>query len=128
MKIVKGTVLRFGVKDSAGEMIDGPGMEVPDDVPVFMEFDREKPVGRAKLYKSEDKVDADITLNPIHTIVEDLGKILSSGGKVYPAVGGYVTGRKGDMVTNSRITSIGLSTSGNADPGIEPLKVDTEKK
>ena len=105
MKKYTATVLiADGVSDGQSETYHIDGVMLRDIVPVNLNFDPLKPLGRAHLRKEGDRVVADLELDAEPP--EDMR---------VPAMGGL--GSAG-LIT---ITSVGLSDN-NVDPRIEPIE------
>jgi hypothetical protein len=118
-----GVLLRLdGVPDQGGEIFDeNTAIELPShNVPVTLEFHGQPEfwLGNARLYFESDNLKYDMQLDDTRLPKHALEILI-------PCVGGFVKGRNGKNITHASITSIGLTSVGNADARIKRLKDQT---
>lgn len=99
------------IPDSQGEIFDSNGLEVPKEVPLYLNFNYDKPIGHAILEKREDGVYAQINTS---TFIKGL----------YPAIGGKLSERDGNTLLKVKITMLGVCNSPNSDKRILPLETE----
>lgn len=109
--VYKGIIVEQGKINSHGDIIDVNGLSVPNlssAVPVLTNFDSNSYVGEAKIYKDKDILKADLNLNM------DL--------EGWPAIGGQVLKKKGNVIEEFKITSVSICSIPNADSTIKTIK------
>jgi hypothetical protein len=129
MNFLKGRVLNFNVKDSAGDIFPSDCNVTFNKERVTVFFDGSDPnieegsfrlVGSAVLIKTDDGIDADIV------ILDDsyVAKLIRENIKVTPAICGTASSMDGNSVLECNIDMLYLSVNRNCDETIKPLEVD----